>query len=222
MTEYELVPLFDRTPDGAANGIILFDIYFRGAFVGCQRTSGQAHAYIDFLQSDGSLFLKASMSPFRMMKFYKDRLASNEAAKTDYMPHPTDNSLVIGRKRPHLRGGVLAGKRLAIRRSMGHSRSAKARQHSDQCPLVARRHHCRRVRSRRQRARHERIRSKRLSIRDRRAITITSTKKTLNSLIGMRSYQQMRPVLSEATSENDRFGHFAGLTHSCRRQTVPS
>jgi len=96
VTEYELVPLFDRTPDGAANGIILFDIYFRGAFVGCQRTSGQAHAYIDFLQSDGSLFLKASMSPFRMMKFYKDRLASNDAAKTDYMPHPTDNSLVIG------------------------------------------------------------------------------------------------------------------------------
>jgi hypothetical protein len=44
VTEYELVPLFDRTPDGAATGIILFDIYFRGAFFGCQRAWTQARA----------------------------------------------------------------------------------------------------------------------------------------------------------------------------------
>ena len=80
-------------PDGGANGIILFDIYFRGAFVGCQRIWAQAHAYIDFLQSCENMFFKASMSPFRMMKFCKDRLALNEAANT---PHPTDDSLVIG------------------------------------------------------------------------------------------------------------------------------
>jgi hypothetical protein len=96
VTEYELVPLFDRTPDGAVNGVILFDIYFRGAFVGCQRTWAQARAYIDFLQSDDNLFCKVSMNPFRMTTFYKDRLALNEADKDDYMPHPTDNSLVIG------------------------------------------------------------------------------------------------------------------------------
>ena len=80
-------------PDGGANRIILFDIYFRGAFVGCQRIWAQAHAYIDFLQSYENMFFKASMRPFRMMKFYKDRLALNEAANT---PHPTDDSLVIG------------------------------------------------------------------------------------------------------------------------------
>ena len=94
--EYELVPLFDRTPDGAANGIILFDIYFHGAFVGCQRTWARARAYIDFLQSDDNLFLKASRSPFAMMNFYKNRLTSNKAANINYTPHPTDGSLVIG------------------------------------------------------------------------------------------------------------------------------
>ena len=93
VTEYELVPLFDRTPDGAANGIILFDIYFRGAFVGCQRTWAQARAYIDFLQSDDNLFCKASMNPFRMMTFYKERLALNGADKIECMPHPADNAL---------------------------------------------------------------------------------------------------------------------------------
>lgn len=96
MTEYELVPLFDRTPDEAANGVILFDIYFRGAFVGCQRTWAQARAYIDFLQSDENLFRKASVSPFRVMKFYKDRLALNETPTINYTTHPTDDSLVIG------------------------------------------------------------------------------------------------------------------------------
>jgi hypothetical protein len=38
--------------------------------------------------------------------------------------------------------------------------------------------------------------------------------KTLNSLIGMRSYQQVRRILSEADTGIDRFGHFAGLTTS--------
>jgi hypothetical protein len=93
VTEYELVPLFDRTPDGAANGIILFDIYYRGAFVGCQRTWAQARAYVDFLQSNDDLFLKASMNPLRMMTIYKNH---REAAKIDYTPHPTNDSLVIG------------------------------------------------------------------------------------------------------------------------------
>jgi hypothetical protein len=96
VTEYELVPLFDRKPDGAANGIILFDIYFRGAFVGCARTCARARAYVDFLQSNDNLFLKASRSPFGMMNFYKNRLASNKATNIKYRPHTTDSSLVIG------------------------------------------------------------------------------------------------------------------------------
>jgi hypothetical protein len=91
VTEYELVPLFDRTPGGAANGIILFNVYYRGIFVGCQRTWAQASAYVDFLQSNDDLFLKASKSPFSTMTIYKNR---REAAKIDYSPHPTDNSLV--------------------------------------------------------------------------------------------------------------------------------
>jgi hypothetical protein len=96
VTEYELVPLFDRTPDGAATGIILFDIYFRGAFFGCQRAWTQARAYIDFLQANDNLFLKASMSLFGTMTLYKNRLASNETDKTNGKPHPTDDSLLIG------------------------------------------------------------------------------------------------------------------------------
>ena len=98
MTEYELVPLFDRTPDGAANGIGLFDVYFRGAFGGCQRTWAQARAYVDFLQSDDNLFCKASMNPFRIVTFYKDRLVLSGADKIACMPHPTDNALAIGPK----------------------------------------------------------------------------------------------------------------------------
>jgi hypothetical protein len=37
--------------------------------------------------------------------------------------------------------------------------------------------------------------------------------KTLNSLIGTRSYEQVRRILSKAIGI-DRFGHFAGLTTS--------
>ena len=96
MTEYELVPLFDRTPDGTANGVILFDIYFRGAIVGCQRTWAQAHAHIDFLQSDDDLFWKAAIRPFRMMKFYKDRFALNVAGTP---PIPTEEA--AGRTVPY-------------------------------------------------------------------------------------------------------------------------
>jgi len=96
MTDYELVLLFDRTPDGTANGVILFDIHFRGAFVGCQRTWAQAHAYIDFLQSDDDLFWKAAIRPFRMMKFYKDRFALNVAGTP---PIPTEEA--AGRTVPY-------------------------------------------------------------------------------------------------------------------------
>ena len=39
---------------------------------------------------------------------------------------------------------------------------------------------------------------------------------TLNSLIGMRSYKQVRRILGKATQELTRFGHFAGLTASVR------
>jgi hypothetical protein len=49
MTRYRLDPLFDRTPDGAVKGIIRFDIYLDGRFVGSRRTHGLCHDYLDEL-----------------------------------------------------------------------------------------------------------------------------------------------------------------------------
>jgi hypothetical protein len=49
MTRYRLDPVFDRTPDGAVNGIICFDIYLDGHFVGSRRTHALSHDYLDEL-----------------------------------------------------------------------------------------------------------------------------------------------------------------------------
>jgi hypothetical protein len=49
MTRYRLDPVFDRTPDGAVNGIIRYDIYLDGYFVGSRRTHALCHAYLDEL-----------------------------------------------------------------------------------------------------------------------------------------------------------------------------
>jgi hypothetical protein len=38
MTRYHLDPVFDRTLDGAVKGIIRYDIYLDGQFVGSRRT----------------------------------------------------------------------------------------------------------------------------------------------------------------------------------------
>jgi hypothetical protein len=49
MTRYRLDPVFDRTPDGAVKGIIRYDIYLDGHFVGSRRTHALCHAYLDEL-----------------------------------------------------------------------------------------------------------------------------------------------------------------------------
>ena len=49
MTRYRLDPIFDRTPDGAVNGIIRYDIYLDGRFVGSRRTHALCHQYLDEL-----------------------------------------------------------------------------------------------------------------------------------------------------------------------------
>jgi hypothetical protein len=49
MTRYRLDPVFDRMPDGAVNGIIRYDIYLDGHFVGSRRTHGLCHDYLDEL-----------------------------------------------------------------------------------------------------------------------------------------------------------------------------
>ena len=49
MTRYRLDPVFDRTPDGAVKGIIRYDIYLDGHFVGSRRKHALCHAYLDEL-----------------------------------------------------------------------------------------------------------------------------------------------------------------------------
>ena len=49
MTRYRLDPVFDRTPDGAIKGIIRYDIYLDGHFVGSRSTHALCHAYLDEL-----------------------------------------------------------------------------------------------------------------------------------------------------------------------------
>jgi hypothetical protein len=49
MTRYRLDPIFDRTLDGAVKGIIRYDIYLDGHFVGSRRTHALCHQYLDEL-----------------------------------------------------------------------------------------------------------------------------------------------------------------------------
>ena len=49
MTRYRLDPVFDRTPDGAVNGIIRYDIYLDDEFVGSRRWHALCHEYLDEL-----------------------------------------------------------------------------------------------------------------------------------------------------------------------------
>jgi hypothetical protein len=51
MTRYRLDPVFDRTPDGAVKGIIRYDIYLDGHFVGSRRTHALCHHFLDELMS---------------------------------------------------------------------------------------------------------------------------------------------------------------------------
>jgi hypothetical protein len=49
MTRYRLDPVFDRTLDGAVKGIIRYDIYLDGHFVGSRRRHALCHEYLDEL-----------------------------------------------------------------------------------------------------------------------------------------------------------------------------
>jgi hypothetical protein len=51
MTRYRLDPVFDRTPDGAINGIIRYNIYLDGHFVGSRHRHAQCHDFLDELTS---------------------------------------------------------------------------------------------------------------------------------------------------------------------------
>ena len=54
MTRYRLDPVFDRTPDGAVKGIIRYDIYLDGHFVGSRRRHALCHTYLDELMRSAS------------------------------------------------------------------------------------------------------------------------------------------------------------------------
>jgi hypothetical protein len=49
MTRYRLDPVFDRTPDGAVKGIIRYDIYLDGHFVGSRLRHALCHDYLNEL-----------------------------------------------------------------------------------------------------------------------------------------------------------------------------
>jgi hypothetical protein len=51
MTRYRLDPVFDRASDGGINGIIRYDIYLDGDFVGSRRWHAQCHEYLDELMA---------------------------------------------------------------------------------------------------------------------------------------------------------------------------
>jgi hypothetical protein len=51
MTRYRLDPVFDRTLDGAVKGIIRYEIYLDGLYVGSRCTHALCHDYLDQLMS---------------------------------------------------------------------------------------------------------------------------------------------------------------------------
>ena len=54
MTRYRLDPVFDRTPDGAVKGIIRYDVYLDGCFVGSRSKHAQCHVFLDELMRSTS------------------------------------------------------------------------------------------------------------------------------------------------------------------------
>jgi hypothetical protein len=70
MTRYRLDPVFDRTPDGAVNGIIRYDIYLDGHFVGSRRWHALCHDYLDELMPSRPEPARATATicPFRPLR----------------------------------------------------------------------------------------------------------------------------------------------------------
>jgi len=68
MTRYQLDPVFDRTPEGAVKGIIRYDIYLDGHFVGSRRTHAQCHEYLDELMPSTSKPGSASATVYELRR----------------------------------------------------------------------------------------------------------------------------------------------------------
>ena len=66
MTRYRLDPVFDRTSDGAVNGIIRYDIYLDGHFVGSRRWHALCHDYLDeLMRSHADTSSSKALASFR-------------------------------------------------------------------------------------------------------------------------------------------------------------
>jgi hypothetical protein len=63
MTRYHLDPVFDRTLDGAVKGIIRYDIYLDGHYVGSRRTHALSHNYLDQLMSPEQFLVASLLDP---------------------------------------------------------------------------------------------------------------------------------------------------------------
>jgi hypothetical protein len=66
MTRYRLDPVFDRTSDGAVKGIIRYDIYLDGHFVGSRRWHALCHDYLDeLMRSHADTSSSKALASFR-------------------------------------------------------------------------------------------------------------------------------------------------------------
>jgi hypothetical protein len=81
MTRYCLDPIFDRTPDGAVRGIIRYDIYLDGRFVGSRRTHALCHQYLDELMR----FIPGRARGTAPLRRRDDQQALMEAAVTNFI-----------------------------------------------------------------------------------------------------------------------------------------
>lgn len=79
MTRYRLDPVFDRTPDGAVKGIIRYDIYLDGRFVGSRSKHAQCHALLDELMRSTSKSARATATIHELNRFAR-RQGSERAA----------------------------------------------------------------------------------------------------------------------------------------------
>ncbi len=78
MTRYRLDPVFDRTPDGAVKGIIRYDIYLDGFFVGSRGKHAQCHALLDELMRPSSESNRGSATIHEL----RHRVAPREAGES--------------------------------------------------------------------------------------------------------------------------------------------
>jgi hypothetical protein len=82
MTRYRLDPVFDRTSDGAVKGIVRYDIYLDGRFVGSRRKHALCHAYLEELMPSNPVVDRTSAT-IHQLRDRAARLKGKECALDD-------------------------------------------------------------------------------------------------------------------------------------------